>query len=199
VLFCNRAGRLDRRLIVVSSSFKRAVMNMVVHAYDIVFYLSSWSTLSYLWSDQRRYLVALAARCSGRRLWLGSPTVPDGTRVSGVGRVALPLCAALACNGANAKGERRHMQFYFENLYVSSFYASWGETLEALWRGALMERPRALPRLAAAEETTSATSGSVPGATKDPTNRRSSGLPPSTRRRRSAGTRPRRRRRHGQT
>jgi len=28
------------------------------------------------------------------------------------------------------------MQFYFENLYVSSFYASWGETLEALWRGA---------------------------------------------------------------
>ena len=31
------------------------------------------------------------------------------------------------------------MQFYYENLYVSSFYASWGETLEALWRGALLE------------------------------------------------------------
>ena len=36
------------------------------------------------------------------------------------------------------------MQFYYENLYVSSFYASWGETLEALWRGALLEAaPRA--------------------------------------------------------
>ena len=38
------------------------------------------------------------------------------------------------------------MQFYYENLYVSSFYASWGETLEALWRGALLE---AAPRAAA--------------------------------------------------
>ena len=40
------------------------------------------------------------------------------------------------------------MQFYYENLYVSSFYASWGETLEALWRGALLE---AAPRAAAAD------------------------------------------------
>ena len=38
------------------------------------------------------------------------------------------------------------MQFYYENLYVSSFYASWGETLETLWRGALME---AAPKAAA--------------------------------------------------
>jgi hypothetical protein len=39
------------------------------------------------------------------------------------------------------------MQFYYQNLYVSSFYASWGETLEALWRGALLE---AAPKAAAA-------------------------------------------------
>ena len=39
------------------------------------------------------------------------------------------------------------MQFYYENLYVSSFYASWGETLETLWRGALLE---AAPQAAAA-------------------------------------------------
>ena len=57
------------------------------------------------------------------------------------------LSPRLAWYGANAKGERRHMQFYYENLYVSSFYASWGETLEALWRGALLE---AAPRAALA-------------------------------------------------
>ena len=74
----------------------------------------------------------------------------DGTRVSAPLGGAGPalLASALAWYGADAKGERRHMQFYYENLYVSSFYASWGETLEALWRGALLE---AAPRAAAAD------------------------------------------------
>src|SRR5262249_51893975 len=48
-------------LIVATAAAKRAVMNMVVHAYDAVFYLGSWSTLSYLLSDQRRYVAAFAA------------------------------------------------------------------------------------------------------------------------------------------
>jgi phosphoglycerol transferase MdoB-like AlkP superfamily enzyme len=55
-------------------------------------------------------------------------------------------CGLLAWYGASAKSERRHMLFFFENLYVSSFYASWGETVEALWRGTLLE---AVPRSAA--------------------------------------------------
>ena len=50
----------DHRLCRV---VKRATMNMVVHAYDLFFYLSSWSTISYLWSDQRRYVVGLFAAC----------------------------------------------------------------------------------------------------------------------------------------
>ena len=57
------AGRADRGRI---ASVKRAVMNMVVHAYDLFFYLSSWSTISYLWSDQRRYLVGSRRRAAGR-------------------------------------------------------------------------------------------------------------------------------------
>src|SRR5262245_33220520 len=48
-------------LIVAAASTKRAVMNMVVHAYDLFFYLGSWSTVSYLWSDQRRYVLAAVA------------------------------------------------------------------------------------------------------------------------------------------
>jgi Sulfatase len=135
-------------LIVTVSSAKRAVMNMVMHAYDIFFYLSSWSTISYLWSDQRRYLLALAGALVSvtAAAWLAYRA--DGTRVSRLwAALALPVCVGLAWYGADAKGERRHMQFYYENLYVSSFYASWGETLEALWRGALLE---AAPRAAAA-------------------------------------------------
>jgi len=148
VLFATTVVALLVVLIIAISSVKRAVMNMVMHAYDIIFYLSSWSTISYLWSDQRRYLVALAGALIGfsGAAWLAYRA--DGTCVRRRGAaVALPMAIVLAWYGAAAKGERRHMQFFYENLYVSSFYASWGETLEALWRGALLE---AAPRAAAA-------------------------------------------------
>jgi len=46
----------------------------------------------------------------------------DGTRVSRRwAALALPLCIALAWYGAGAKGERRHMQFYFENSTFRPF------------------------------------------------------------------------------
>jgi phosphoglycerol transferase MdoB-like AlkP superfamily enzyme len=126
--------------IVAAAAAKRAVMNMVVHAYDLFFYLSSWSTISYLWADQRRYMLAALAAASAMAIagWLAYRL--DSTRV-GRRWSALMLAAfvALAWWGAYSKGERRHMQFYYSNLYVSSFYASWAETLEAVWRGALLE------------------------------------------------------------
>jgi Ca2+/Na+ antiporter len=127
-------------IILAAATAKRATMNMVVHAYDLYFYLSSWSTVSYLWSDQRRYLLGALAIVVVATLVCWFSYRLDCTRVAR-GRSALALCAFvfLAWYAAEAKGERRHMQFYYSNLYVSSFYASWGETLEALWRGALME------------------------------------------------------------
>ena len=126
--------------VAAAAAAKRAAINMVVHAYDLFFYLSSWSTISYLWSDQRRYVLSAAAVCLAAATagWLAYRL--DSTRVAR--RWALLMLAgfvALAWWGAYSKGERRHMQFYYANLYISSFYASWGETLEALWRGALLE------------------------------------------------------------
>jgi phosphoglycerol transferase MdoB-like AlkP superfamily enzyme len=127
-------------MTVAAASAKRATMNMVVHAYDLFFYLGSLSTVSYLWSDQRRYILGAAGAVAAVAILAGLAFRFDGTRVcrrrTGV---VLALCVLLAWYGAASKGERRHMQFYYENLYVSSFYASWGETLEAFWRGALLE------------------------------------------------------------
>jgi phosphoglycerol transferase MdoB-like AlkP superfamily enzyme len=132
-------------LIVAAASVKRATMNMVVHAYDLVFYLSSWSTVSYLWSDQRRYILASIAAVLIVALCAWVAYRLDGTRVARRwSALLLAVFVVLAWYGAYSKGERRHMQFYYSNLYVSSFYASWGETVEALWRGALLEAaPRA--------------------------------------------------------
>src|SRR5512145_921277 len=132
-------------LVVVAAATKRAVMNMVLHAYDLFFYLGSWSTVSYLWSDQRRYVLAALAGLLVAVLAATRAYRLDGTRVSRPwSALAFALSVLVAWYGVINKGERRHMQFYFTNLYVSSFYASWGETLEAFWRGALMEAdPRA--------------------------------------------------------
>jgi phosphoglycerol transferase MdoB-like AlkP superfamily enzyme len=143
--------------IAAAASVKRATMNMVVHAYDLFFYLSSWSTISYLWSDQRRYVVGLVCALLATAFAARLAYHADGIRVGRAwSALAAALFIAVAWYGAQAKGERRHMQFYYENLYVSSFYASWAETLETLWRGTLLE---------AAPKTASATAAfSIPGA-----------------------------------
>jgi len=133
-------------VIVAAASTKRAVMNMVVHAYDLFFYLSSWSTITYLWSDHRRYIVALAAALAAVGALAAVAYRADSTRVPRRwAALALAVFAGAAWYGAAVKGERRHMQFYYQNLYVSSFYASWGETVEALLRGALLEAAPAAP------------------------------------------------------
>jgi phosphoglycerol transferase MdoB-like AlkP superfamily enzyme len=134
--------------IAAVASVKRATMNMVVHAYDLFFYLSSWSTISYMWSDHRRYVLgllgALIATAMAARIAYHADSIRVGRLWSAVAGI---LFIVVAWYGAEAKGERRHMQFYYENLYVSSFYASWAETLETLWRGALLE---AAPKATAA-------------------------------------------------
>ena len=127
-------------IIVWTSQAKQKTMNMVAHAYDLFFYLSSWSTFSYLWHEQRSLLVGFGAAVAtsiiiGAVVWRLDTTRVSRTAAS----VVFVVMAALAALGAATKGERRHMQFTFEALYVSSFYASWGETLETLWNGSLLE------------------------------------------------------------
>ena len=45
--------------IVIASDVKRHYIEMVLHAYDVVFYLTSWSTVVYLWVDHKLMLLAL--------------------------------------------------------------------------------------------------------------------------------------------
>ncbi len=131
-------------MIVVASDIKRHYIEMVLHAYDVVFYLTSISTLKYLWVDHRLPLIGMAAaiittallgyilfRCDSSRV----PRVASG--------LVLVVCAGIALWASNAKGERRNTLFFWDNLYLSSFYASWSETLETLWRGQLIDALKA--------------------------------------------------------
>lgn len=125
------------------ASAKRDTLGMVFHAYDIVFYLTSWSTVAYLWFAARSYVVltVLAAVMLIAGAWIAWRV--DATRVARrKSALALIASIAVAAGAAYAKPERRQTQFYWNALYVSSFYSSWAETLETLWRGQLIESAR---------------------------------------------------------
>ena len=147
VLFAGAAVGAIAIAVVLASTAKHAIMNMVVHAYDLFFYLSSWSTISFL-ATEYPGLVAKAAGLAAGLVGLGWLVWRfDRTRVSRTSAAMVGVCGVLlGLYGWAGKGERRHMQFYFQNLYLSSFYASWGETIGTLWHGTLLE---AGPRIGA--------------------------------------------------
>ena len=122
------------------ASAKLNTLGMVLHAYDVVFYLGSWSTVTYLWFAARGYVVAFGLGVALATALAASSWRLDGTRARRssallVGALALAVTAYTGLT----KPDRRHTQFYWNALYVSSFYASWAETAETLWRGQLVE------------------------------------------------------------
>ncbi len=127
-------------MIVIASDVKRHYFEMVLHAYDIVFYLTSWSTLSFLWVDHKAALLAILASVAATGITASLIYRIDPTRLSrNVSTAALVLFTASALWASNAKGERRNTLFFWDHLYVSSFYSSWSETFETLVKGQLLD------------------------------------------------------------
>jgi hypothetical protein len=122
------------------SSAKQQASEALLHAYDLVAALRSWSMPAEAWSQHRGLVLAIAAAGLVTGLLSCVAARFDATRV---GRrhaaCALAVLAIVAWSAEAARGQRRHTEFYFENAYVTFFYASWAETLEALWRGSLIE------------------------------------------------------------
>ncbi len=129
-----------------TATAKHKAMDMVVHAYDIFFYLTSWSTLTFVWSEYRTALVGLVAAIAATVLAAIIAHRVDATRVPRIwGLAAVVVLTAATAIAANVKGERRHTQPYWEDLVISSFYSSWAETVETLWRGQLIEAADTAP------------------------------------------------------
>lgn len=127
-------------MVVIASDVKRRYIEMVLHAYDIVFYLTSFSTIQFLWVDHRIYLIAIVVAFALTGLIAYALYKYDSSRISRTASgAATILFSALALWASYAKGERRNTLFYWDNLYLSSFYSSWRETLETLMQGQLLE------------------------------------------------------------
>jgi hypothetical protein len=140
VLFSTALVAAVVALIVVASDLKRHYIDMVLHAYDVVFYFTSWSTLSFLWVDHKgELLLGLLAVAVGAGVGAVIHAF-DGSAIPRSRSAAVFFtCIAAAVWASAAKPERRHTLFHWDSLYLSSFYASWSETLETLWRGQLLE------------------------------------------------------------
>ena len=127
-------------LVVAGSTIKRSGERMVVHAYDLYFYFPTWTLVSGLVQNHPAALatltISLAVTLSLAVLAWRAEKLDVRRRTAAACLVAF---SAVAMFAAQEKIERRHTQFYWDDLFVSSFYSSWGETLQALWRGQLLE------------------------------------------------------------
>ncbi|MDX2155271.1 MAG: sulfatase-like hydrolase/transferase [Hyphomicrobiaceae bacterium] len=127
-------------VVTFASWMKLKYMNMVLHAYDIAFYLTSSTTLSFLvesytW-EASWVLVVLLLTTAACVVAFRIDPVRVSRRTAGI---AFALFAAGAVATAASVEERRHSLFEYEGMYLSSFYRSWAETAETLWRGQLIE------------------------------------------------------------
>lgn len=127
-------------VIIVAATIKYQYIGMVLHAYDVAFYLMSLDTLWYLWIDFRVELIVLAvvsvAIVAGGYLLYRFDTTRISRRAAGVA-IGVLLVTSLVAD--HFRGQRPHTLFYWDALFVSSFYSSWAETAATLWRGQLIE------------------------------------------------------------
>lgn len=130
-------------IICAVSYAKQQATGVLLHAYDLVAFLSSWSASAKIWSGHRSLVLglAIALLATAAVSWIAVRS--DVTRVPRpYAASALAVLAGIAWTADTARGQRRHTEFYFENIYVTFFYASWAETAQALWRGRLIEAAR---------------------------------------------------------
>ena len=127
-------------LISLAAFLKHLETDVTLHAYDVVSLLSSWSTVVSFWHEHRQYAIALMVglALTGALTWAAYSL--DEARARRAHTLALfPLLAFMAWIGASLKDADRHTGFYYEDRRVSFFFSSWPETIEAWWRGSLID------------------------------------------------------------
>ncbi|MGQ0673405.1 MAG: sulfatase-like hydrolase/transferase [Hyphomicrobium sp.] len=127
-------------IVVSAGAFKHQTLQMNLHAYDVVFYLTSPSTVGFMWGEYRAEFVKLIAALTA----VVSASViayrMDSVRVPRIYSSAA-VCALIAATAivAHTKGARSHTQQYWPDLTLSTFFSSIADTAETLWKGQLIE------------------------------------------------------------
>ena len=124
-------------LVLLVSLWKKTSMNMVLHSYDLLFYLNA-GTIDFLWSDYRSYIVgafsALVAAAVLAALAWRFDTMRCFRLASGL-VAALAVVAAIRLEAQASADSGGFNMFSQHSSFVSLFYLSWGETYRTLNRG----------------------------------------------------------------
>ena len=122
------------------SHAKQQATEVLLHAYDLVTFLTSWSALAEVWSEHHNLVLGLAITVFATTVVSWIAVRSDAARVPRLyAACALVVFVGMAWMADTVRGQRRHTEFYFESTYVTFFYSSWSETMQALWRGRLIE------------------------------------------------------------
>ena len=131
--------------IRTAAYIKQQATEVLLHAWDVVSLLGSWSTLSHFWHDHRQHALGLMAAVVATALLTCIAYRIDSTRIPRrYAAGAAALFFSLACLASAAKGERRHTEFYLKYIYVSWCFPCLlgSKTIAALWRGGMIEAAR---------------------------------------------------------
>ncbi|MEZ5849257.1 MAG: sulfatase-like hydrolase/transferase [Hyphomicrobiaceae bacterium] len=139
-------------LINGTSWAKQQTLGMMLHAYDLFFYVTSWATVSYLWQGARLHVLLFASALivstvAAWAAWRAEPAHVSRRRAV----VGFVVAVLVAIGAAATNSERPQMRFYWKSHFVSAFYSSWVETMQALLQGQLIQAAQSagLPPLAA--------------------------------------------------
>ena len=122
------------------SALKRGAEEMVLHAWDFVYYFGSREGLAALGSISlvRIVVAVVLAVLAGillHQLWRRDHV----SRWWPAGLVAAAGFALLGAQAAAERPDRRHTQYFWDALYLGDFYGSFYESLEALARGSIVQ------------------------------------------------------------
>jgi Sulfatase len=127
-------------ILVPVSAAKFEMMNSGAHSYDIIFYLGSWTTVTFLIESFTALSLAVIGAVVVFVILAVIVFRLDSTRISRrISTLTLAVCVLLSWAGSELKGPRRYSMFNNPALFVSDFLASTRETIETLWRGQMLE------------------------------------------------------------
>ena len=128
-------------VIYVVARLKRAADGMVFHAWDLVQTLLSWKDLTAAFQGrQAQWLLGGLAAFVALGLLATLVRYERATLRRVYAATLLIACSAIVAWTGSRLPERGHTQYFWDGLYVSAFFRSFGETSEAIWRGGLFEK-----------------------------------------------------------